>query len=148
MNLTDEQKKKVAQWVAEKLNLSQIQHKLSEEFGLKLTYMDTRFLIDDLDLELAEQQPPPSPEQTVDATPEAGEKPAGGVSVDLDRITQPGAVASGNVTFSDGKTSTWALDQQGRLMLGAAAEGYRPGPEDLESFQQELARALEAQGGF
>ncbi len=147
MNITDEQKKKLSEWVAEKLNLSQIQHKLGEEFGLKLTYMDTRFLIDDLDLELAEQKPPPPPPDQAAGSADLGQA-AGSVSVELDRITQPGAVASGTATFSDGKSSTWALDQQGRLMLAAAAEGYRPSKEDLEAFQQELARALEQQGGF
>jgi hypothetical protein len=144
MNVTDEQKNKISAWVTEGLNLSQIQQKLTEEFDLKLTYMDTRFLVDDLGLELAEQKPPPpAPEQTVEETPSA----PGTVSVSLDRITQPGAVASGSVTFSDGKNSTWALDQAGRLMLDAALKGYRPSQEDLEAFQQELARALES-GGF
>lgn len=148
MNVTDEQKNKISEWVQEGLNLSQIQQRLGDEFGLKLTYMDTRFLIDDLELQLAEQKPPLAPpvEETVPETPAEGAG-AGGVSVSVDRVTQPGAVASGSVTFSDGTNSTWALDQAGRLMLDAAMKGYRPSQEDLETFQQELARALES-GGF
>lgn len=150
MKVTDEQKKKISEWVGEKLNLSQIQQKIGEEFGLKLTYMDTRFLIDDLGLVLAEQKPPPPPPEEMPAggaAPGAGET-AGGVSVSVDRVTQPGAVASGSVTFSDGTNSSWGLDQEGRLMLEAALKGYRPSKEDLEAFQQELARALEQGGGF
>lgn len=143
MHITDEQKTRIAAWVAEGLGLSEIQQKLTEEFDLKLTYMDTRFLVDDLDLELAEQKTP-EPQLVVDDSPAAA---PGSVSVEVDRITQPGAVASGTATFSDGKHSKWALDPHGRLMLDAAEEGYRPSQEDLEVFQQELSRALE-RGGF
>ncbi len=146
MNLTDDQKKQVAAWVAEELNLSQIQQRLADEFGLKMTYMDTRFLIDDLDLELAEQRPEPPPEASLES--DDSKEKTGGVSVELDRITQPGAIASGTATFSDGKSSAWALDQHGRLILEAAAHGYRPSPEDLEDFQHELTRVLEQQGGL
>ncbi|HLS28137.1 MAG TPA: hypothetical protein VK041_05765 [Opitutales bacterium] len=146
MNLTNEQKAKIAEWVAQELNLSQIQQKLSEEFDLKLTYMDTRFLIDDLDLTLAEQRPA-QPETPIDelSTDDQG---TGGVTVEVDKIVQPGAVASGTATFSDGKTSRWAVDTQGRLILEAAAEGYQPSQEDIENFQQELAQALQGPGAI
>src|SRR5690625_1973786 len=146
MNLTNEQKAKIAEWVAQELNLSQIQQKLSEEFDLKLTYMDTRFLIDDLDLTLAEQRTA-QPETPIDelSTDDQG---TGGVTVEVDKIVQPGAVASGTTTFSDGKTSRWAVDTQGRLILEAAAEGYQPSQEDIENFQQELAQALQGPGAI
>lgn len=144
MKVSEEQKQKISEWVASGVSISQIQQRLAEEFDLKLTYMDTRFLIDDLGLELAEQRPAPP---TLEVVPEPALGEPGSVSVDLDRITQPGAVASGSVVFSDGRKSGWALDQQGRLMLDAASEGYRPSKEDLEIFQQELGRVLE-QGGF
>jgi hypothetical protein len=144
MKVSEAQKHKISEWVASGVSISQIQQSLAEEFDLKLTYMDTRFLIDDLDLELAEQRPV---QPTVEVVPEPAFGESGSVSVDLDRITQPGAVASGSVVFSDGRKSAWALDQQGRLMLDAASEGYRPSKEDLEIFQQELGRVLE-QGGF
>lgn len=150
MNLTGEQKAKVSEWVKEGLSLSQIQKKLTEEFDLKLTYMDTRFLVDDLGLELAEQKPPVHPAadaMAAEGAPATPDQATGGVSVSLDKVTQPGAVASGNVTFSDGKSSSWALDQTGRLALDAAMKGYRPSQEDLEAFQQELTRLLE-QGGM
>ena len=156
MDLTEEQKKKVADWVAEGLNLSQIQQKLREEFDLPITYLDLRFLIDDLNLEVKERQDAPSPHDDLNAkeaprTDDAGFadlEPAGqdGVTVELDRVNKPGAVVSGKVTFSDGKTTGWALDQAGRIMLEGAAEGYKPSPEDLQAFQQELSRQLQEQG--
>lgn len=159
MKLTDDQKSAVSEWVAAGLSLSDIQRKLNEELGLKLTFMETRFLIDDLHLDLVEKKavtpqeqpagrpaaaPAEAPAADAELVDEGG--PAGRVSVSLDRITTPGAVVSGSVTFSDGKTSTWALDQLGRIMLKAADEGYKPSREDLEVFQLELSRQLERQG--
>src|SRR5690625_409683 len=82
MNLTDEQNSQIAKWVAEELNLSQIQQTLSEEFDLKLTYMDTRFLIDDLDLTLAEQRPPATEATLEEPGPESA---PGEVAVDVDK---------------------------------------------------------------
>lgn len=153
MNLTDEQKNAIAGWVKKGLGLSDIQRKLREELSITMTFMETRFLVDDLNLDLVEKAPPPPPLE--DATPLdetdalAGADtppPLGGVSVELDRITQPGTVVSGSVVFSDGKSSTWALDQAGRLMLAALQEGYQPSPKDLEVFQKELSAQLEKQG--
>jgi len=53
---------------------------------------------------------------------------------------------SGSVTFSDGVSATWALDQMGRLALKAASPGYRPPQEDLREFQLALQRELQKQG--
>ena len=57
MTLTPEQKQAVAQWVAAGDNLSMVQKKLSEQFKLSLTYMDVRFLVDDLNLSLKDAAP-------------------------------------------------------------------------------------------
>lgn len=160
MKLTDEQKQTISDWVEQGLGLSEIQRKLDEELGLNLTFMETRFLVDDLNLNLVEKKAPAPPE----GTPAEGSSPAadapvvdaevmgdgagvaGGVTVSLDRLTTPGAVVSGSVTFSDGTDSTWSLDQYGRIMLKAAETGYKPSAEDLQAFQTELSRQLERQG--
>jgi hypothetical protein len=68
------------------------------------------------------------------------------VSVDLDRVVKPGSLVSGRVTFSDGVSAGWSLDQLGRLALETSQPGYRPGREDLEAFQVELRRVLEKKG--
>ena len=52
MSLTDEQKKEVSLWVAAGANLAEVQRRLKEEFQITTTYMDARFLVDDLKLEL------------------------------------------------------------------------------------------------
>lgn len=163
MKLTDEQKQTLSQWVADGLSLSEIQARLDQELGLKLTFMETRFLVDDLGLDLVSKEAPPSADAGAGANPDAGSEapPAdaepteaeaelvggpGEVSVSVDRITQPGAMVSGSVTFSDGKAATWALDQRGRLVLQSGDKGYQPPQEDLEAFQRELTRELERSG--
>jgi hypothetical protein len=160
MNLDEAQREKVSQWIAEGLKLSDIQNRLASEFGLRLTYMDVRFLVDDLKLTPKDVEPPktatlgaaaanaPAPpgsankKTPVAATP----KPAGGVSVQVDQLTRPGAVVSGKVTFSDGNTADWYLDQTGRLGLVAQQQGYRPPQADLQQFQTALDAELSKLG--
>lgn len=72
MELDDSQKKTIARWVNDGATLSEIQTQIAKEFGLKLTYMDVRFLVDDLDLELCDKDvPAPKPEtpENVPAAP-------------------------------------------------------------------------------
>jgi hypothetical protein len=52
MSLSPEQTKAVASWVAAGDSLAVIQKKISEHFHVSMTYMDVRFLVDDLGLEL------------------------------------------------------------------------------------------------
>lgn len=88
---------------------------------------------------------PDVPEDLVDATPK-GAAGAGSVKVDVDRIMRPGSVVSGSVTFSDGNTGTWALDQFGRLVFEGKDPAYRPSQADLQVFQRELSKQLQRQG--
>ncbi|MEI7800784.1 MAG: hypothetical protein EBT98_02735 [Opitutaceae bacterium] len=180
MSLTPEQKQAVAAWVAAGDNLSLVQKKLNEQFKVSMTYMDVRFLVDDLGLELknaapkadasdvtktapaVDQAPPRQPtaeESTdgVDGTPEASDEAnlpaeddtnhgASTLTLEVDRIMRPGTVVSGTVTFSDGVSGKWALDQQGRLMLDTPQKGYQPSPADVQTFQRELQAQLQRQG--
>lgn len=57
MTLTPEQKHAVAGWVAAGDNLSTVQKKLADTFKLSMTYMDVRFLVDDLNLALKDAAP-------------------------------------------------------------------------------------------
>ena len=151
MNLSEEDKKLVASWVAEGASLSEVQRRLKEECKVAATYMDVRFLVDDLQLQLKEQ---PKQSEAVDrlaAAKQEGETarsgpPTGGVSVTMDAITKPHALASGKVTFSDGETAEWMLDQTGRLGLNAAKPEYRPSEADIMTFQQELQRVVQGLG--
>ncbi len=160
MELTPEQKTAVTRWVSEGLQLPEIQKRLAEEFKLTLTFMEARLLLIELGLQVREpaaarSAPPPN----LSAPEPPREKrsglfgrrlepaaPAGGVQVELDRVTQPGAVVSGRVTFSDGVNASWSLDQMGRLRLDAGTPGYRPSDQDVREFQTALNRELERHG--
>ena len=81
---------------------------------------------------------------------EAGlDEPAGGsVKVEVDKVTLlPGALASGSVTFGDGVTAKWIIDQQGRPGFTEVSKpGYRPSPEDGQAFMMELSAQLQRRG--
>lgn len=70
----------------------------------------------------------------------------GSLSVEVDRVVRPGAVVSGAVTFSDGVSGKWALDQYGRLMLDTGKKGYQPSAADVQAFQRELSAQLQRHG--
>jgi hypothetical protein len=155
MKLDDAQNKKVSAWIAEGLKLAEIQKRLGAEYGLNLTYMEVRLLVDDLKLMPKDPAPPKAdkplsapPPAAVGALPEAGgasPAPPGGlgrVSLSVDTLARPGALVSGNVTFSDGQSATWHLDQMGRLGLAPKQPGYKPSAADLQSFQQTLEAEL------
>ncbi len=198
MTLTPEQKQSIASWVAAGDNLSVVQKKLAEHFKISMTYMDVRFLVDDLGLELKNAAPKadvtdvsktavgtgpapagsraqpadqkgfidkmkekvglggqPEDEDELPAEDLADEvhadlpgSPAGpgGVTLEIDRIVRPGSVVSGSVTFSDGVSGKWALDQLGRLMLETPQKGYQPSPGDVQAFQRELQTQLQRHG--
>tara|TARA_R100000027_G_scaffold8954_1_gene6473 strand:- start:42539 stop:43027 length:489 start_codon:yes stop_codon:yes gene_type:complete len=161
MELDASQKQQVAQWAAEGESLSNLQEKISTEFGVKMTYMETRFLIEDLEIDLSVGEPTPEEEETTEeessgeATEEVvdledagfdGATGSGRVSVSVDKITRPGSVVSGDVTFSDGKTAGWMLDQLGQLRLIPTEEGYQPGQDDIQAFQTALQAELQQQG--
>jgi hypothetical protein len=154
MNLSEEQRQRVTAWILAGARLSEIQTRLNQEFGLKLTYMETRFLVDDLKLTpkdpeppKTEKAPPPEPKKPVEETKSTAQaaKP-GAVSVSVDQIARPGAVVSGKVTFSDGQKAEWYLDQMGRLGVIPTQQGYKPSATDVQEFQIALQEQLQRMG--
>ncbi|EDY81031.1 hypothetical protein VDG1235_648 [Verrucomicrobiia bacterium DG1235] len=149
MSLSTEQKSQVAKLLADGAGIADIQRTIVDEFKIQMTYMEVRFLLDDLDLDLAA---PPAPEPEEEDTSEAEAIPAeaelvgGSVKVEMDKIKRPGAALSGDVTFSDGVSAKWYVDPHGRLGLDTDQEGYQPSPEDIENFQLELQRQMQAPG--
>src|SRR5665213_3907785 len=134
MNLDEAQRKKVADWIEEGLKLAEIQKRLESEFGMRVTYLDVRMLVDDLKLKPKDPILPPKPPAPATPAPEAG-LPSGKVSISVDQLTKPGALVSGKTTFSDGKQAEWYLDQAGRLAVLPAEKGYKPSPQDVQEFQ-------------
>ena len=145
MTLSEDQKAAVAAWVNEGLSLSDIQKRIEGSFAVRMTYMDVRFLVDDLDLEVKASGPKFDTPKV--AAPD--EHPADGqVSVTIDKVARPDALASGQVRFSDGNSATWTIDQMGRLGLNPAKPGYKPSQEDLMEFQTALQDAARKAGLF
>lgn len=142
MNLTTEQTQAVKNWLAQNASVSDVQKNLSEQFGLSLTYMDVRFLIDDIDAQLQDEPVVEEAKQAEAPTQEPQSENVApvqeGVQVSLSPIQRPGFMASGDVVFSDGEKTQWFLDQMGRLSLGATSEGYTPSQSDIADFQKKL----------
>ena len=166
--LSDVQKSVVAEWFAAGAGVAEIQKRISSEFGIDLTYLDVRLLVADLPQpvepepvvqeavpenldnpeisdELGDAEAPEAP-----VLPETPENPTEAapaeLSVSVDPLAPPGAIACGSVVFSDGTAGKWVLDQMGRLGLSGLPEGYRPPPEDGAQFQPKLVAALRARG--
>ena len=156
MKLDEAQRLAVTKWIADGAKLSEIQSRLAAEFSLKLTYMEARFLVDDLKLTPKDPEPPKVAAPVADAAKPAETKsvlPAaeasamtGKVSVSLDQLTRPGSIASGKVTFSDSQTADWYLDQTGRLGLVPKQPGYKPSAADVQQFQTALQGELARMG--
>mgnify|MGYP007068357252 CR=1 FL=1 len=163
MNLDEKQRQQVAQWIKEGLKLSELQDRLGKEMGVRMTYMEVRCLMDDLKLQPVDPVVPVAPVKPLEAAPVTPTPAAavggaatpppvpstpgpGQVSLELDSIPQHGALVSGKVTFSDGMTATWYLDQSGRLGMAPSVKGYRPSEGDVQQFQAALEEALSRSG--
>jgi hypothetical protein len=175
MTLTPEQKEAVAAWAAAGDNLSTIQGKLTAQFKVSIKYMDLRFLLDDLNVQLKDAAPkkdtvlkspaPSAAEASEGAAPggpfaaEDGDLPpdvpdkavpagAASVSVSVDKITLiPGALASGGMTFANGVTGKWIVDNQGRPGITEVSRpDFRPSQAEAQAFMQELSRVLQQRG--
>jgi hypothetical protein len=140
--LTPDQIAALQQRAAAGATMSDLQRQLKDEFGHTLTYMDTRFLVLDLGIELLEE---PKVEPKLEETKPTPE-PTGVVTVTMDTLTLPGALVSGKVSFSDGETAIWMLDQTGRPGLDPDTPGYRPSQEDIMEFQVQLRGLLQKSG--
>jgi len=157
MNLDEVQRKKVSAWIAEGLKLSEIQSRLAKESSIALTYMEVRLLVDDLKLVPKDAERPkatastglqaPAAPPTPASQPADSPKAARGVAVTVDQLARPGALVSGKVTFSDGQSCDWYLDQNGRLGVVPKQAGYKPPAGDMPQFQTALENEL-ARIGF
>ncbi len=139
--LNPDQVASLQKWASEGASMSDLQRHLKDDFGLTVTYMDTRFAMLDLGIELIEE---PKPEPKVEAKPPP--IPTGKVTVTMDALTRPGALVSGKATFSDGESAIWMLDQTGRPGLDPETPGYRPTQEDIMEFQKQLRALIEKSG--
>ena len=157
MELSDAQKAAVTKWIQEGRSLADVQRSLREDLEISMTYMDVRFLVDDLDIAVAEEKPEAPELSEVEAGEDATAEPVeaelvdegsnGAVTVDVDAIMRPGSLVSGNVVFSDGVSLGWQLSAAGQLgLIPGEDPEYRPSPEDVQSFQSQLEEVLRKKG--
>ncbi len=157
MELSDAQKVAVTQWIQEGRSLADVQRSLREDFEISITYMDVRFLVDDLDIAVVEEESEASEAPEVEAGKDATTEPAeaelvdeggnGAVTVDVDAIPRPGSLVNGTVVFSDGVSLGWQLSAAGQLgLIPGDDPEYRPNPEDVQSFQSQLEEVLRKKG--
>jgi hypothetical protein len=166
MDINDDQKATITEWVRQGEDLSTIQSRLKDELDITLTYVDTRFLLADLELELSDET---EEEQAVTTGIEenhrentgeenrstaevvAGDNPPpveqdtgseSTVSVTVDSLTRTNAAISGKVTFSDGECAAWHIDRAGQPRLDPVKEDYRPSEEDIAKLLAELQKLL------
>ena len=164
-SLSDEQIKTIQDWADAGDGLPEIQQKLGSELDFKVTYLETRFLLEDLKIELKpepvpepeeepEAEPEPQPEQEVpgdapseDAAAEipTDDGPAETVTVTIDTVLRPGAIVSGRATFSGGNAIAWWLDQTGQLGMDADGD-FKPSETQLMAFQRELQKTIQESG--
>ena len=157
MELSDAQKVAVTQWIQEGRSLADVQRSLRDDFEISITYMDVRFLVDDLDIAVVEEEPEAPEEPEIEAGEDATTEPAeaslvdeggnGAVTVDVDAIPRPGSLVNGTVVFSDGVSLGWQLSAAGQLgLIPGDDPEYRPNPEDVQSFQSQLEEVLRKKG--
>jgi len=151
MSLTDSQKKIVSNWLAQGKSLAEIQRLLRDEFSISMTYMEVRFLVDDLDVTLEGTLPEDGGSSAADdevEEPEVVEETINqGVSVEVDAVTPPGALMSGSVTFSDGEKLGWQLLSNGQMGLTPGDNpDYRPSPVDMQEFRTQMDAIFRKKG--
>ena len=56
MKLTEDQISTIKSWIESGDDLGKIQNQIRESFDINLTYLETRFLLSDLDIELKEEE--------------------------------------------------------------------------------------------
>jgi len=140
MSLSPEQKQAVSSWVAAGDSLADIQRKLSEQFQISLTYMDVRFLVDDLGLELKSR---PSADSGAQSNL-AGARPGGPAQPEkkgglLDRLKQ--AVGAGDEQAADyPEPDALAEDEPDLAAADAGEPGGAPGASALKIEMDRLVR--------
>lgn len=170
MTLNDSQKAKVADWVKAGDSLGDIQNKILSEFGVSMTFMDVRFLVDDLDVTLVDKvvvkpeiksSSPESnlsaaknvPEQSAETSVPQHEMPLSSdvaaennVQVSIDKLPHPNYAMSGTVVFPDGEKAIWVIDAEGRFGMQTDTPGYKPSAEYVRAFQMELEEEFKKNG--
>ncbi len=140
MSLSPEQKQAVSSWVAAGDSLADIQRKLAEQFQISMTYMDVRFLVDDLGLQLKSRSPAQSDaESDLGGSRPAGPSPAPKKGGLFDRLKQ--AVGAGaDEASADADAAALADDEEDLAEAGGDDLGAAPATSRLKIEVDRLVR--------
>lgn len=142
--LSPEQIQSIRDWAEEGLDLNTIQKKLHDVLSLKLTFMDTRFLLQDLDINIKQEEPVAPPQEGATVT-EAPAPLLGKTQVTVGEITPPHALMAGKVLFRSGAQGVWDIDRTGRINWEPVMG--EPNADDLREFEVELQAVIRSRMG-
>ena len=148
-SMTEEQIAQVRQWAADGATLQDIQQRLVADLDIRVTFLETRFLLEDLKIELIPEPEPEAEEKAETETPASPveeEDTAGKIVLKVDELQRPGTLVSGKVTFAGGQKAQWALDQFGRFSFQPDDLDFRPEEEEMVEFQNQLSLSLRRLG--
>ena len=160
----------MAQELTNGTKLSDIQNMINEKFAANLTYMDVRIMAStlDIDWQKVNPAPAPAPQPETPAAPQAEAAPAAlpqempaendpavpageealpempdtsTTIVEISKLARPGMMLSGTVTFANGSSADWCIDQMGRLGV-ENLKGDKPSQQDIEAFQIKLDQVI------
>ena len=120
---------------------------ITEDLGIKLTFMDTRFLLQDLDIQIRQPEPEPQAEQPAELSGAAAPPASllGKTQVTVDEITPPHALMAGKILFRSGAQGVWDIDRTGRINWDATLG--EPTADDLREFETELQSVIRSRMG-
>ena len=157
------------QFIALKLNegvkLNDIQRLLEEEHGLRMTYLELRMLVSELEVDWSKHAPPkPEPQADDVVSDEEGDiaeldeefeddevaadetAAAGDVEVTVSKLARPDAAISGSYSCPSGARGEWIVDHYGRPGLIPAEGSPKPTQDEMRQFQMALMRKLQGGG--
>ena len=116
MNLSENQIESVKKWVSDGACIGEVQKRLASEWGVSMTYMEVRFLIDDIGAELVSKNEPQGSEPDISESAAKMQNVAGDSDFDSD------GGQAGEFSSPDGYDSADSVDAGGS-MEGDSAEG-------------------------
>ena len=165
---TEERNQLIIDSINSGMSLSDLQKKLSTEYGENLSYLELRILASELAIDWEKQSkpkkvapapppPPPEPEPAEEAVEEedfpeeeaeeediAEEDNEGHSVVTIDDVPRAQTAMSGSVVFPSGAKASWFMDRFGRLGIADLEEGApQPTQEDFDDFQIEIQKAMQ-----
>jgi len=162
MQLEPAQLEAVKTWLSEGSNLSDVQKRLKEEFGISMLYLDLRMLVLDIGASIKEAPKPVEPVKPAPPVSEVGTSEVAAednddddslpaddmprIPITLDRIMKPGALVSGEAVFPGNQKIHWVLDRTGRLAIDVAPPGFAPTQDEAVAFQTALRDTLMKNG--